>query len=475
MSDANTIRPTDGEREASATANAAASAIPEDVAARYQVRTIEPAQGGDRRIALFAAGDITNPAIEISGERIVARKEDPETIGTLVKLAEHNRWDSIHVDGSPEFRKAVWAAGTRAGLTVNGYEPSFPELEQVEAQRREDTLRRERETARRSTDAEREHTRENVERTVEVAEAAVEATRAEEPARQRGGAAEAAPAEVPQTPPLAEAGRFAVERWDSRKQAAIVLGFTDSPSVAVAHFKANAENQVKDTRSGAIVASSEWVNDGADLRQKLTPAMKRHIAAEAKSDASREQAGNAPNVDQAARPDAAGPPGEPTDITLANRALDHMLNLADPNIAELRGVAALIHQDQKQFSDEPATVQGNQRPQPEPEIRASRSEQERQATGRTRTESEDLAELFLNGAPQKQADDPRLANAMSAQAAMEANIAELYKNDPSQIPAANLESRQMISDVLRRGLDVSVREPTPVRQIEPTHTPDMER
>jgi hypothetical protein len=33
----------------------------------------------------------------------------------------------------------------------------------------------------------------------------------------------------------------------------------------------------------------------------------------------------------------------------------------------------------------------------------------------------------------------------------------------------------MISDVLRRGLDVSVREPTPVRQIEPVHTPEMER
>jgi type IV secretion system protein VirB2 len=50
---------------------------------------------------------------------------------------------------------------------------------------------------------------------------------------------------------------------------------------------------------------------------------------------------------------------------------------------------------------------------------------------------------------------------------MELHIAEVFPGDPDGQTAANLESRQMISDVLRRGLDVSVREPTPVRQIEP--------
>jgi hypothetical protein len=83
--------------------------------------------------------------------------------------------------------------------------------------------------------------------------------------------------------------------------------------------------------------------------------------------------------------------------------------------------------------------------------------------------------LFLNGPSDRQAAEPRLRNALDAQASMERNIAELFKDDPAQIPAANLESRQMISDVLRRGLDVSVREPTPVRQIEPVHTPELER
>ena len=42
--------------------------------------------------------------------------------------------------------------------------------------------------------------------------------------------------------------------------------------------------------------------------------------------------------------------------------------------------------------------------------------------------------------------------------------------------SASVESRHMISDVLRRGLDVSVREPTPVRQVEPIRpTHDLER
>ena len=53
---------------------------------------------------------------------------------------------------------------------------------------------------------------------------------------------------------------------------------------------------------------------------------------------------------------------------------------------------------------------------------------------------------------------------------------EVFDGDAGRMAAATFDSRQMISDVLRRGLDVSVREPTPVRQIEPIHaTPELER
>lgn len=316
MSTNNSIAPSGREQEVPD--NGSTVKIPEDLAARYQVRTIEPVQGSARRVGLFVPDDRTNPAIEITGERIVARKEDAETVASLVKLAQHNGWDKVDVEGSPEFRKAMWDAGTRAGLSVSGYEPSFAELEQVEAKRREDTLRRERETARQSSSENQAEVRDNVERTVEVVEAASEIAR---------------------------------ERASSAPQ---------------------------------------------------------------------------PSGQSPAREDRAAP------------------------------------------SDE-------QRPQVEPEIRASRAEQEQRAPRAARDEGEDLADLFLNGPSERQTAEPRLRNALDAQASMERNIAELFKDDPSQIPAANLESRHMISDVLRRGLDVSVREPTPVRQIEPAHSPDMER
>lgn len=405
MSAENSIAPTGKEREAPE--NAGGVKIPADLAARYTVRTAEAVEGQDARIGLFLPRDRKNPVIEITGERVVARKEDAETVASLVKLAEHNGWEKVDVEGSEKFRKAMWAAGTRAGLTVSGYEPSFAEQEQVAAQRREDTLRRERETARQSSDENRLVVRENVERTVEVAEAASEIVR--ERVTSAPPQSDPAPAREGNEPPapLEQAGRYMVDQWDVRKQASVVLGYTNSPALAVAHFNGEANTSITDTQSGKTLATSDWVNDGADERKKLTPELHRLVGLESAAQ-------------QAA----------------------------------------------------PAREQG---PQVEPEIRASRAEQERRGPSGARSEGQELAELFLNGNAQKQADDPRLANALKAQEEMERHIAELFKGDAPRIDAANLESRQMISDVLRRGLDVSVREPTPVRQIEPVHTPEMER
>ena len=65
---------------------------------------------------------------------------------------------------------------------------------------------------------------------------------------------------------------------------------------------------------------------------------------------------------------------------------------------------------------------------------------------------------------------------MRAQTVMEQHIGEVFDGDAALMASANLESRQLISDALRRGLDVSVRETTPVRQIEPVEVrPDWER
>jgi hypothetical protein len=97
---------------------------------------------------MFIGGDTAAPALEITQERIVARREDRETIAGLVQLARHNGWEKIDVEGSPEFRKGVWETASREGLTVGGYEPSFVERERMEILRREEAERREREAAR---------------------------------------------------------------------------------------------------------------------------------------------------------------------------------------------------------------------------------------------------------------------------------------------------------------------------------------
>ena len=101
--------------------------LPPDLASQYQVRVIEPTDGSERRVGMFLPKDRDIPSIEIggNGDRIIARNEDPETIAALVKIAKHNGWEGIDVEGSPEFRKAVWAAGSREGLTVRGYEPEL--------------------------------------------------------------------------------------------------------------------------------------------------------------------------------------------------------------------------------------------------------------------------------------------------------------------------------------------------------------
>lgn len=74
----------------------------------------------------------------------------------------------------------------------------------------------------------------------------------------------------------------------------------------------------------------------------------------------------------------------------------------------------------------------------------------------------ELAVLFLHGTAEEIAAEPRLAGALRAQEIMELHIDALYEGEPSSIPAAYVESRQLIADALARGQDVDVKllEPT---------------
>lgn len=247
--------------------------MPPSLAARYELRVIDGADGG-QRVGLFRPIDRDDPSIEIANDRIVARGEDRETIDALVEIARHNGWERIAVDGSPEFRRAVWEAATRDGLAVSGYEPSFAEQARADETRRASAEQRER----------------------------------------------------------------AADREDG----------------------ASAKQGVSD-------------RDGPVSRAPAADEQEGRLAAE-------------------------------------------------------------------------------------------------------RRDSEQLAELFLGGSAERVAAEPRLGRAIQAQAAMEQHIGEVFNGDATGHASAALQSRQMISDALRRGLDVAVREPAPVRQIEPAHArPDLER
>lgn len=363
MSETNSIAPTSEER-LQAPDKRPAFDIPEDLANRYQIRVIEGPAEGERRIGMFIGGDTAAPALEITQERIVARREDRETIAGLVQLARHNGWEKIDVEGSPEFRKGVWEAASREGLTVGGYEPSFVERERMEILRREEAERREREAARQRSE---DTAARAVDTAAEVAGTAErEAAKAEPNAIGRNGRDIAGPQAEPATP----------------------------------------------------------IEDRATLER----AFERSIKA----------------LEQA---------GDPRAVM--------MRETASALVEEIYG------ERDKQASISP--VPAHSRPH-DADARRPASQEEAK-----RPEHEALADLFLNGSAQTISADPRLARAREAQEVMELHIAEVFPGDPTGQAAANLESRQMISDVLRRGLDVSVREPTPVRQIEPVQPPELER
>lgn len=278
MSSQNSVAQSSNEAEREAPR--AAFSVPEELARRYDIRTVQGNTEGERRIGLFSPGSPNTPALEIANEKILAHRHDRETVESLVRLARHNGWEAIAIEGSPEFRRAVWEAASRAGLEVGGYEPTFAEREHLETLRREDTER----------------------------------------ARNEGRNGEAEP--------VAGSLEAAAEP---------AYGATASSPRAEAH-------QAQEDRE-------------------------RHVE----------------------------------------------------------------------------------------------------------RENEELAELFLHGVAAAREAEPRLANALEAQEVMERHIVHAFDGDAAQIEAANLESRQMISDVLRRGLDVSARAPSPVRQIEPIQAPQMER
>jgi hypothetical protein len=412
--------------------------LPPDLAERYDVRVVPAKDPNDVRMGMFRPGDRGDPSIEVlgNGDRIVARKEDPETIAALVEIAKHNGWEGIDVDGSPEFKKAVWEAGSREGLTVRGYEPSFAEQERMADVRRAEEARREREAAAKPVPV--------VEQVAPIAAAvAIEATA---PARSadvgREAVAEAAPAQG------------STELSDADKRLLLTLSvYTQDHKALSESLTPNLEPMEREFRYERLDVNKEALN-GALERALESPTLISSFS----------KAGYEPDELRRMARDGEWD-GEVADAVYIVRsglnrhevAKELVSSFVESERADERTGTLIPYPHQQQ---EPAIVR----------------EEQVHGADVARDENEELAELFLRGNAERIAAGPRLANAVEAQVAMEQHISAAFEGDADRIMSANLESRELISAALSRGLDVSVREPTPVRQVEPIQiTPDLER
>lgn len=421
-----------GAREPTVQAEPIGLDIPPELQSRYEVRLVEVA-GTEPRIGLFRLSDRETPAIEITADRIVARREDAETIDSLVRIAQHNGWDRIDVDGTPEFRKAVWAAAAREGLAVSGYEPSFAEQERLTSARRDDTPHR----ARRPVEQPLPVAQVDAEETISARSAEKTASEREQPDLAGSSLSDVDSGLLLKVSALTEDRRalqenlrsplaplereVLYERIDENRGAldGALERALESPTVRNAFERAGyTPDALREMGRGG-----EWDSDVADAIYLVRSGLRR--------DALPRDAGSR--------------------MILADRADTERADgaAAEPNLAD--------------------RTSAGQTP-------AARAEEAMQQPAAGRPVGDELADLFLHGAAERVAADPRLAGALQAQSAMEQHIGEVFDGDATRMASATLESRQMISDVLRRGLDVSVREPTPVRQIEPIHAlPDLER
>lgn len=338
--------------------------LPDDLAQRYRVRIV-PTQGGEHRIGLYSGMNQQNPTLEVGGDRIVARREDPETVKDLVALAQHNGWETIQIAGTEKFRRAVWEEAASKGMSVEGYEPSMEDLQRVDARRQR------------------------------------EAREAEKPTPARGFEEPESATDQPTASTSANRNSYRPTRDEQREQAREV----------------EAEMVAMEVAATVVAAKVEPVSEQV------------HLAAEAVNGAAERE-------------------DEPGDRRASAR--EAAATVAVEAAADRKEVAEDIGRAEHYLAQEHRIM--------------ARAEQD-----------EGLAELFLNGTAEEIAKEPRLQNAVRSQQAMEHNIEHVFAGDANGIDAARLESRQLISDALRQGLDVSVREITPERQIEPNRSADLER
>lgn len=71
-------------------------------------------------------------AFETRGETLRAHDSSVSVATAMVEMAEARGWSALKVKGSKDFRRLVWAAAAKRGLSVDGYTPSAGERAMLE-------------------------------------------------------------------------------------------------------------------------------------------------------------------------------------------------------------------------------------------------------------------------------------------------------------------------------------------------------
>ena len=101
------------------------NALPDRIRRKYYVVANESGKDGpDGKARLYADERGEYLAFKITEDRLVTRLAAAEVIRDMVSVAQHRRWDALHVRGSSEFRREAWLEASARGMEVQGYQPT---------------------------------------------------------------------------------------------------------------------------------------------------------------------------------------------------------------------------------------------------------------------------------------------------------------------------------------------------------------
>ncbi|MBR0965726.1 hypothetical protein JQ554_15640 [Bradyrhizobium diazoefficiens] len=117
-----------GAKSASADKSSAATveedALPDRIRRKYYAVAETGKDGREGEARLYADERGEHLAFKVTADRLVTRLAAAEVVRDMVSVAQHRRWDALHVRGSAVFRREAWLEAGARGIEVQGYQPT---------------------------------------------------------------------------------------------------------------------------------------------------------------------------------------------------------------------------------------------------------------------------------------------------------------------------------------------------------------